>query len=67
MKQNMVKTLSLLPFPYFYPISSLKLFSLSHNQKSLMKPDTFDSKPSPSYCYTFILSIILSCSSFAYK
>ena len=34
---------------------------------SLMKPDIFDSKSSPSSCYTFILSIILSCSSFAYK
>ena len=32
-----------------------------------MKPDTFDFKPSPSYCYSFILSIILSFSSFAYK
>ncbi len=32
-----------------------------------MKPNTFDSKPSPSSYYTFILSIILSCSLFAYK
>ena len=30
-----------------------------------MKPNTFNSKPFPSY-YTFILSAILSCSSFAY-
>ena len=30
-----------------------------------MKLDTFDFKPSP--CNTFILSIILSISSFAYK
>ena len=31
-----------------------------------MKPDIFDSKPSPSSCYTFIHSVILSYSSFAY-
>ena len=34
-------------FPYFFPISSLKLFPPSCNQKSLKKPDTFDFKPSP--------------------
>ena len=32
-----------------------------------MKPDAFDSKRSPSSCYTFLLSVILSCSSFAFK
>ena len=39
---------------------------LSYNQKSLMKPDTFDSKPSPSSYYTFIHSVVLSCFLFAY-
>ena len=34
-------------FPNFFPISSLKLFTLSYNQKSLTEPDTFNSKPSP--------------------
>ena len=52
-------------FPISFPFSSLKLFLFSYDQKSLMKPDTFDSKPFSSSCYTFILSIILSCSSFA--
>ena len=64
MKQDM-PTLLLL-FPYFFPINSLKLFLLSYDQESLMKPDTFEAKPSPSSCYIFILSVILSCSSFAY-
>ena len=31
------------------PFIPRKLFSLSYNQKSLMKPDTFDSKPFPFY------------------
>ena len=68
-KQDMQKPLSCLPFHpnYFFPIRSLKLFPLSYNQKSFMKPDTFDSKHSPSSCNTFIFSIILSCSWFAYK
>ena len=67
MKQDILKPLPSPPFPYFFPVSSLKLFPLSHNQKSLMKPDTFDTKPSPSSCYTSILSNILLCSSFAYR
>ena len=41
------------PFPYFYrPL--IKITS------TFMKPDKIDSKPCPS-CYTFILSVILSC------
>ena len=63
-KKDMPKSLPRHPFPYLIPVSSLKLFPLSYDQKSLMKSDTFDSKPSPSSCYTFILSVILSCSSF---
>ena len=45
-----------LHFLYFFPISSLKLFPLSkqNKKKSLTKPDTFDFKPSPSSCYTCI-------------
>ena len=39
---------------------------IRYDQKSLMNTDTFDSKPSPSFSYTFILYIILLCSSFAY-
>ena len=53
-------------FPGFFPVSSLKSFQLSYNQKSLMKPDTFDLKSPLSSCYTLILSVILLCSSFAY-
>ena len=53
-------------FPYFFPVTSVKLFSLSYNQKSLMKPCAFDSKPSSSSWYTFIHSVILSSPSFAY-
>ena len=61
------KPLSSPSFPYFFSINPLKLFPLSYNQKSLMKHDIFDPKPSPSSCYTLILSIILSCSALAYK
>ena len=50
-------------FPYFFSVSSLKLFPLSFDQKSLLKPDTFDSKPSFSV-NTFTLSVILSYSPF---
>ena len=62
----MPKTFPLYLIPYFFLVSSLELFLLSYDQKSLMKPNTFDAKLSPSSHYTFILSIILSCSSFAY-
>ena len=44
-KQDMPKPLLLHFFPDLFPISSLKLFPLSYNQKSLMKPDTFESTP----------------------
>ena len=54
-------------FPYFFPISSQKLFPLSQQKNFLMKLDTSDFEPSPSSCYTCILSIILSISLFAYK
>ena len=45
-------------FSLFLSRQLTKIISLSYNQKSLMKPDTFDSKPSPSSCYAFILSIV---------
>ena len=65
MRKMMPKPLFPPPFPYFFPIGSLELFPLSHHQKSFMKPKTFVSKPSPSSCYTSILSIILSSSLFS--
>ena len=54
-----------MPKPSTFSLSA-HLNYFHFHKKTLMKPDTFDFKPSPSSCYTYIHSI-LSSSSFAYK
>ena len=54
--QNMQKPLSPPLFSLFLSHQLTKRFPLSYDQKSLIKPDAFDFKLSPSSCYIFILS-----------